>query len=400
MAIFIYKTKDIEGVLHEGDLESSDEHSALTLLRKKGLIVISVKLKGPSRLNVLNKLIYRVSFGEIVTMTRQLATMISAGLVLSEAIDILQEQQDNKKFKEILTEISKDLKGGQTLSSAMSRHNLFSPLYINLIKAGETSGKLDTVLLKMADSLEKDREFRAKIKGAMIYPSVVIVMMILIIIIMMTFVIPRLTSLYRESSLELPLPTKILIGVSDAFVNYWWVMIIATIGIVIGLRRWMHTPEGKLRIDQLMLKLPIIGKIITNVTLTNFNRIFGLLTSAGIPLLESINIVQDLTGNMVFRNALKASYTGVERGLNFSAQLIALPVFPRIVGQMVRVGEETGKLDEIFIKLADYFESESDHLIKNLTVAIEPIVLVILGIGVAFLTISIILPIYKLTTSF
>ena len=400
MANFYYKAKDITGELHEGDIESSDEHSALLLLRKKGLIVISVKLRGPSKFNLLSKLFDRVGFGEIVTMTRQLATMVSAGLVLSEAIDILQEQQENKKLKEALADISRELKGGHTLSGAISRQNIFSPLYINLVKAGETSGKLDTVLLKMADSLEKDREFRAKIKGAMIYPVVVIVMMLLVIIIMMTFVIPRLTSLYRETTLELPLPTKILIAVSDAFINYWWVMIICAIGAVIGLKRWIKTPEGKLIFDKTVLKLPIIGKLLTNVTLTNFNRTFGLLTTAGIPLLESINIVQDLTTNSVFKNALKAAYQGVERGLSFSAQLLALPVFPRIVGQMVRVGEETGKLDEIFIKLADYFESESDHMVKNLTVAIEPIVLVVLGIGVAFLVISIILPIYKLTTSF
>lgn len=400
MANFTYKAKDMSGELHEGDMESSDEHNAILLLRKKGLIVISVKLKGISKFSILDKLLYRVGFGEIVTMTRQLATMVSAGLVLSEAVDILQEQQESKKLKGILTDISRDLKGGQTLSGAMSKHDVFSPLFINLIKAGETSGKLDTVLLKMADSLEKDREFRAKIKGALIYPVVVIVMMVAVVIIMMTFVIPRLTSLYRESTLDLPLPTKILIAVSDMFVNYWWVLIIGTIGLVAGIRRWIQTPDGKLRFDQFVLKLPIIGKILTNVTLTNFNRTFGLLTTAGIPLLESISIVQDLTSNTVFRNGLKSAYTGVERGLSFSTQLLALPVFPRIVGQMVRVGEETGKLDEIFAKLADFFESESDHMVKNLTVAIEPIILVVLGIGVAFLVISIILPIYKLTTSF
>lgn len=400
MASFTYKLKDIQGVLHEGEIESADEHTALVTLRRKGLIVIALKLKVPSKFNLFNILLNRVDFGELVTMTRQLATMISAGLVLSEAFDILQEQQDNKKLKEILADISRDLKGGLALAVAMSRHKLFPTLYINLIKAGETSGKLDSVLLKMADSLEKDREFRAKIKGAMIYPIVVIIMMIVVIIIMMTFVIPRLTALYRESSIELPLPTKILIGLSDFFIGFWWVMIIAAVGIIIGFKKWIQTPEGRLHFDLLLLKFPIVGKLITNVTLANFNRTFGLLTSAGIPLLESISIVQDLTQNSVFKNALRQSYTGVERGLSFSAQLSALPVFPRIVGQMVRVGEETGKLDEIFIKLADYFEQESDHLVKNLTVAIEPIVLVILGIGVAFLVISIILPIYKLTTSF
>ncbi|TSC66681.1 MAG: Uncharacterized protein CEO21_120 [Microgenomates group bacterium Gr01-1014_80] len=400
MAIYNYKAKDTEGELHEGEIESTDEHAALTLLRRKRLIVISVKAKPGSKFNFFDKIFNRVSFGALVTMTRQLATMVSAGLVLSEAIDILQEQNDNKTLKQILSDVGRDLKGGLTLSAAMGKHSVFPQLYVNLIKAGETSGKLDTVLLKMADSLEKDREFRARIKGAMIYPLVVITMMILVIIIMMVFVIPKLTSLYRESTLDLPLPTKILIAVSDFFVNFWWVILIGGTGGVIGLKRWIATPEGQLLSNKLLLKLPLIGKIMTNVTLTNFNRTFSLLTSAGIPLLESINIVQDLTTNSVFKNALHSCYSGVERGLTFSAQLSVLPVFPKIVGQMVRVGEETGKLDEIFGKLADYFESESDHLVKNLTVAIEPIVLVVLGVGVAFLVISIILPIYKLTTSF
>ncbi|OGE64368.1 hypothetical protein A3I48_03135 [Candidatus Daviesbacteria bacterium RIFCSPLOWO2_02_FULL_36_7] len=171
------------------------------------------------------------------------------------------------------------------------------------------------------------------------------------------------------------------------------------VGAVVGINRWKKTPEGNLFLGKLILKIPIVGKIVTNVTLTNFNRTFGLLTSAGIPLLESIGIVSDLTDNPVFKIALKDAYNGVEKGLPFSS-LLSATVFPKIVSQMIKVGEETGKVDEIFLKLADFFESESDHLVKNLTVAIEPIVLVILGIGVAFLVISIILPIYKLTTSF
>lgn len=402
MASYTYKTKDINGVEHNGEIEVADEHAAAALLRRRGLIVISIKQKSQRRLSdFFDKFFNKVGFGQVVTLTRQLATMVSAGLVLSEAIDILQEQQDNKRLKEILEEVSRDIKGGLPLAVALSRHpEVFSPLYCNLVKAGETSGKLDTVLIKMADSLEKDREFRSKIKGAMIYPIVVMTMMLVVIIIMMVFVIPKLTSLYKESTLELPLPTKILIATSDFTVNFWWLIITVVFGLVFGLKRWIKTPEGKFAFDRFTLKVPIIGKIITNVTLTNFNRTFSLLTSAGIPLLESINIVEDLTQNSVFRQALKNSYGGVERGLTFSAQLQALPIFPKIVSQMVKVGEETGKVDEIFAKLADYFESESDQLVKNLTVAIEPIVLVILGVGVAFLVISIILPIYKLTTSF
>lgn len=398
---FLYKAKDRSSEQHQGEIESADLHSAVVLLRRHGLVVISVTPRPVHQDNFFLRFFSRVSFTQLVTVTRQLATMVGAGLTLSESIDILAEQQEHKRFKKVLEEVSDDIKGGLNLAQSLSRHaDIFPPLYINLVKSGEASGKLDEVLHKLADSLEKEREFRSRVRGAMIYPSVVVGMMILVIVIMMTFVIPRLTSFYQEAKIELPLPTKILIATSSLFVNFWWVLIIILSAAIFMIRKWSQTPNGRLALDTLWLKTPIIGKILSNVTLTNFNRTFGLLTSAGIPLLESINIVENVTQNSVFKKALMDTYLGVERGLSFSAQLLILPVFPRIVGQMVRVGEETGKLDEIFNKLSDYFESESDHLVKNLTVAIEPIILIILGVGVAFLVVSIILPIYRLTTTF
>lgn len=397
---FLYKAKDIQGNDHTGSVESPDAHSAVVIIRKKGLIVISINPKNLPINRFLGRFLERVSFSELVIITRQLATMVSSGLVLSEALDILEEQQTNKTLKKALAAISQDVKGGLTLAQALSKYpNIFPHLYTNLVKSGEVSGKLDSVLLQMADGLEKDREFQAKIKGAMIYPAVVLSMMAVVIIIMMIFVIPKLVVLYTQSTMELPLPTRILITTSGLFTNFWWLGLIILVGGVIGISRWKQTPEGNLFIGKLILRTPIMGKIVTNVTLTNFNRTFGLLTSAGIPLLDSIGIVSDLTDNPVFKNSLKDAYAGVERGLPFSSLLVA-DVFPKIVSQMIKVGEETGKVDEIFFKLAQYFESESDHQIKNLTVAIEPIVLIVLGIGVAFLVISIILPIYKLTTSF
>lgn len=397
---FIYKAKDIQGNNHEGSVKSPDVRSAASIIRKKGLIIISLESKNAPVNKFFDRFLNRVSFSELVIITRQLATMVSSGLVLSEAIDILEEQQTNKTLKKALTDISQDIKGGLTLAQSLSRYpNIFPHLYINLIKAGESSGKLDSVLLQMADGLEKEREFQSKIRGAMIYPIVVLSMMVVVIIIMMVFVIPKLLTLYSQSTIELPLPTKILIGISNLFIHFWWLGIILLIGAYIGFVRWKKTPEGNLFFGKLLLRIPVVGKIAVNVTLTNFNRTFGLLTSAGIPLLESIGIVSDLTDNPVFKNALRDSYAGVEKGLPFST-LLTSNIFPKIVSQMVRVGEETGKVDEIFLKLAEYFESESDHMIKNLTVAIEPIVLIILGLGVAFLVISIILPIYQLTTSF
>ena len=400
MAEFIYRAKDIQGSDHTGSVESPDEHAAATILRKKGLIVISLKSKEPAGKKFLNKFLNKVSFTDLVITTRQLATMVSSGLVLSDAIDILAEQANNKTLKKALEEISEDIKGGLTLAQALGKYpDIFPHLYVNLVKSGETSGKLDQVLLQMAAGLEKDREFQSRIKGALIYPVVVLGMMVVVIIIMMIFVIPKLMTLYSQSTIELPLPTKILIGSSNLFVNFWWLGTILIVGTIVAINRWNKTPEGNLFLGKLVLKIPLVGKVITNVTLTNFSRTFGLLTSAGIPLLESIGIVSDLTDNPVFKKALKESYSGVEKGLTFSS-LLTSNVFPKIVGQMIRVGEETGKVDEIFFKLAEYFESESDHLVKNLTVAIEPIVLIILGVGVGFLVISIILPIYKLTTSF
>lgn len=397
---FTYKAKDLQGNDHNGSVESPDAHLAASIIRKKGLIVVSLNPKNAPANRFLGKFLNRVSFSELVIVTRQLATMVGSGLVLSEALDILEEQQTNKTLKRALSEVSQNIKGGLTLAQALSKFpDIFPHLYVNLVKSGEASGKLDSVLLQMADGLEKDREFRAKIRGAMIYPVVVITMMIAVMVIMMVFVIPKLMTLYSQSTIELPLPTKILIATSNLFTNFWWLGIMIAIGAFIGINRWKRTPEGNLFIGKTILKTPIVGKIVVNVTLTNFNRTFGLLTSAGIPLLDSLGIVSDLTDNPVFKNALKDAYKGVEKGLPFSSLLTAA-IFPKIVGQMVKVGEETGKLDEIFFKLAEYFESESDHMVKNLTVAIEPIVLIILGVGVAFLVISIILPIYKLTTSF
>ncbi len=303
---FIYKAKDIQGNDHQGNIQSADIRLAAAMLRKKRLIVISITAKGATAIKFLDRIINRVTFSELVVITRQLATMVSSGLVLSEAIDILEEQQSNKTLKKILVEVSSDIKGGFTLAQALGKHpQVFPRLYTNLIKSGEASGRLDQVLIQMADGLEKDREFKARVKSAMIYPIVVLTMMMVVVIIMMVFVIPKLVNLYEQSTIELPLPTKILIAISNLFLNFWWLGIILIIGVVFAYHRLNKTPAGNLFFGKLILKIPIVGKIVTSVTLTNFNRTFGLLTSAGIPLLESIGIVSDLMDNPVFKKALK-----------------------------------------------------------------------------------------------
>lgn len=401
MPIFAYKAKDLQGLERKGTIEASDPRDVARVLSKRGLVVISVKESQGNSLQFLDKYLNRVSFTSLVAITRQLATMVGAGLVLSDSLDILSEQERNPKLKQSLIEVGRDIKGGLDFASALKKHpDVFPPLYSNLVRAGEQSGKLDIVLNQMATNLEREREFRSRVRGAMIYPMMIVGMMFIVMAVMMFFVIPRLTVLYSQSNIDLPLPTKILIGVSGFFTGFWWLIAIMTVVGIVAFKRWVATPFGRFSFDKFLLKVPVIKLVIQGTALTNFTRTFGLLTTAGVPILDSLTIVANIIGNSVYNKALNECVRGVERGLLLSTQLESTGVFPRILTQMYKVGEETGKVDELSFKLADYFESETDHLVKNLTVIIEPIILIVLGIGVAFLVLSIILPIYKLTTSF
>lgn len=400
MPVFTYSAKDLKGEYHKGEIEAVDTYQVALILRRKKLIVLSIKAVSDTQRKLWDKIFSRISFNEIVIMTRQLATMIQSGLVLSESLDILEEQQENKQLKKILKNISSDIKGGLDFASALEKYpEAFPSLYAKLIRAGQASGKLDTILLELATNLEKEREFKSKVRSAMIYPAVIAMMMVAVMLIMVFFVMPKLLGLYKESGIDLPLPTKIMMFGASILINFWWAIALALIILVLVGKRYFSTPQGRLAADSFLLKFPVVGRIIQLVILTDFTRTFGLLLSSGLPILEAIKIVADIAGNKVYKNGLEGAYQGVERGLSFSSQLLATKTFPRIVGQMAKIGEETGKLDEIMQRLSSYFEMEADRSLKNVTTLIEPIVLVILGIGVGFLVISIILPIYQLTTS-
>lgn len=399
MAIFRYLTKDFQGNYHKGEMESADLNHAAALLRRKKLIIVSLKPR-QSQTVLFGGFLGGVPFKDIVVVTRQLATMVEAGLTLSEALDLLIEEQFNKKLKETLQEISTSVKGGMEFGQALEKYGgIFPRLYVSLVKAGEVSGKLDKILLQLATHLEKEREFNSKIKGAMMYPALVIMMMGAVMGVMIFFVMPKLANLYKESSIELPLPTQITMGIANFLVAFWWLLIfLVALGITL-FRRWLATPRGKVIFDTRILSFPVVGQIVNLVALTNFTRTFSLLISAGIPILGGIKIVADVVGNAAYKIALDRVYLGVERGLSFSSQLKTQPVFPKIVSQMAKTGEETGKLDEVLSRLSDYFESESNIVLKNLTTMIEPIILIILGVAVGFLVLSIIMPIYQLTSN-
>ncbi|KKW14536.1 MAG: hypothetical protein UY55_C0007G0012 [Candidatus Jorgensenbacteria bacterium GW2011_GWB1_50_10] len=401
MKRYNYKAKDKAGKLVTGEVEASSQMVAAKLVRQRGLTVISILPARESLFGFVRKLRERISASDVTTFTRQLATMANAGLPITEALLILR-QQTKGAMQKVVAQILTDVEGGESLSIATARHpQVFSPTYIALLKSGEVGGVIDEVLARLADNLEKQQEFSGKVKGALIYPAIIVVGMFVVGLVMMIFVIPRLTSLYGDFDAELPTATKILIGISGFFVNFWPFLIILIGGGLWGFRAYRKTPAGKRRTDELIFKLPIIGELQREVILTELTRTLALMVGAGVSILEALNITAGVVGNEVVADALRDASKQVEKGFPIAYSFSKHPeAFPFILSQMVAVGEETGKMEEVLGKVSHVFEVESDQKVKGLTSAVEPLVMIILGLGVGFLVIAIILPIYNLTSQF
>jgi type IV pilus assembly protein PilC len=401
MKRYNYKARDKFGKLVSGEVEAFDPSNAAKLVRGKGLLVLSIKPVVESPITIIRNLKNRITTTDVANFTRQFATMVNAGLPITESLTILKTQAKGSMSK-VVSQVLADIEGGESVSKAISKHpNVFSPTYIALVKSGELGGVLDTVLVRLADDMEKQQEFKGKVKGALIYPAIIITGMVIVAFIMMIFDIPRLTSLYSEFNAELPLPTKILIGISNAVIKFWPITLAIVVGAVYSFQAYRKTPAGKLKTDELQFKIPIVGELQKQVILTELTSTLSLMTGAGVSILEGLNITSDVVSNAVIGNALKDVSLQVEKGFPVSFAFAKHPeAFPFILSQMVSVGEETGKMEEVLKKVSHVFETESDQKVKSLTAAIEPIVMVILGLGVGFLVIAIILPIYNLTSQF
>lgn len=400
--MFQYKARNNEGAQVSGLVEAPNMQAASRLLREKKFLVVNlVETKEQhGKLEFLDRF-KRVSFNDTVNFTRQLATMIVAGLSLPEALTILRNQTTNPAFAQVLLDVEHQIVGGGNLADSLGKYPAyFSPIYLSLIKAGESSGKLDKVLSRLADTLEKQREFKSKVVGAMIYPVIILIGMGVVIAVMMTVVVPKLSELYKDFGITLPLTTQILIAISNFFVMFWWLMILAGIGGGIALSRWLKTPVGKRIADEIVLKIPLFGELTKKVVLVDFTRTLGMLISSGIHILDGLRILRNSLGNVLFQDAIDKIAAKVEKGFPIGETFAEYPIFPPIVSQMMKVGEETGKLDDTLTKLANYFETESEHLVKGLTTAIEPLIMVVLGVGVGFIVLSVITPIYNLTAQF
>ena len=404
MPIFKFTAKDISGKKVSGEVDALNEKGVVGILRNEKLVPIEIQQKAAGK-NAKGSIIpsfgQGVSSGEVVNFTRQFSTMLSAGLPLTDALGILQKQTKSPNFARILSKVVADVEGGMSLSAALNQNkSVFGIVYIKLIEAGETGGVLDKVLNKLAQSLEKDKEFKAKTRGAFIYPAIVVCVMVVVMILMMIFVVPKLTGLYAEIGTELPLPTKIMIALSSFFQKFWWLVALTFVGSIYGLRLYAKTENGADVVSKMVLSLPVWGKIRRMLVLSEFTRTLGLLVGTGIPIITALRVVRDILTSVSYRQGIDEAIARVERGAPLYQPLTANSAFPPIVGQMVRVGEETGKMDEVLARLSVYFEAESENMIRNLTTALEPIILVVLGLGVAVLVLSIILPIYNLTAQF
>ncbi len=399
MPFYNYKAKDQAGTTVSGLVEAPNEQTAARLVREKKLFVTSLALKseGLNLQSIVDKF-KRISFKDTVNFTRQMATLSVAGLSLPESLSIIRSQTKNPALQTMYVDIEHHVLSGGSFANALSRYpKVFSPVYIALVKSGEASGSLDKILTRMAETLENQMEFRAKVKSAMIYPVIIILAMIIVVFIMMTVVVPRMTELYGDFGVDLPFTTRLLIGVSNFFVNFWWVLILGVIGGGYGFYKWKKTLVGQTIVDSLILKIPLIGDLQTKVILSEFTRTLGMLVGSGIHILDALAFLKDSMGNVLFKAAVTDIAVKIEKGYPMGDTFAIHEVFPVIVSQMIKVGEETGKLDESLIKLSQYFERESDHLLKNLTTALEPAIMVFLGVGVGFIVFSIITPIYSLT---
>lgn len=401
MKRFKYKAKNADGKTVVGMVEASDEHRAVAAIRERKLVAISLSFINPDIFSQVATKIFRgTTSGDLTNFTRQLSTMMATGLTINDTLDILKDQS-SPAFAEIIDDVGRSIEGGASLADSMAKHpKVFSKVYIALVRAGEAAGVLDQILVRLADNLEKQREFQSKVKGAMIYPIIIIIGMVVVGAIMMIFVIPKLLEMYKDFQAKLPMPTLILIAISNFMVTFWWVMLLVLVGLGWAFSVFRQTAYGRRQLDELILRLPIFGNLQKEIILTEMTRTLGLLVAAGVSVIEALNITAAAVGNTLFEEKLKEAALQVEKGLALGMILKQSEEFPPIVPQMISVGEETGKMDEVLTKLSRYFEQESEQMVKGLTTAIEPLIMIMLGLGVGFLIIAVILPIYNLTSAF
>jgi MSHA biogenesis protein MshG len=399
---FAYKARNARGELMQGVLESADSNAVANQLFSTGVTPIEIAVTSKpivtSEVNWWQRLLEpKVTSIDVQLFSRQLYTLLKAGVPIMRGLAGLQESAINKSFARVLQDLRESLDAGRELSAAMRRHpQVFSNFYVNMVRVGETTGRLEEVFLRLFDHLEFEREMRARVKSAMRYPTFVIIAMTAAMAVINLFVIPAFAKVYASFNSDLPLMTKILMATSKFTVNYWPLMIIAVIAAAIAFKLWLGTTNGRYRWDKVKLRFPIIGKIMLKATLARFARSFSLASRSGVPIVQGLNVVSQTVENAHIASRIEQMRDGVERGESILRTAVTTGVFTPIVLQMVAVGEETGALDELMDEIAQMYEREVDYELKTLSAQIEPILIVGLGILVLILALGVFLPIWDL----
>lgn len=394
MPLFEWKGKSISGEIRSGVFEAPNSQIVEVYLRRLNIIPIKIQQKRETPFKLQLKI---VKDKELTLFTRQFATVLEAGLPIVRVLETLALQQRNPYFKEVLSEMKRKIEGGSSLSEAMANYpKIFNNLYLQMVRSGEASGNLDVVLKRLAAYLEKIMALKSKIKHAMIYPSVIVFVTVVVVSIIMFYVVPKFAELFRESGQPLPIPTQILINISNNFKIFFGLFLITIIALAVFIKYYRRSEQGKYNTDKILLKLPLLGQLFHKAALSRVARTLANLIAAGIPLLQALSIAGETSGNKVIEKAMEDVKVNVSAGHTIADPMFFTGVFPYMVVEMVRVGEMSGNLEEMLTKVADFYEEEVDRTVQTLSTLIEPILLIILGVIIGGILVALYLPIFQL----
>ncbi len=394
MPIYIYSAKTVAGEIQSGNVDLPNREAVIGYLRRQRLIPVTVREKPKDVTLAIGR---RIRMKEIVHFTRQFATMVNSGLPLVQCLDILAQQTENKFLAKSIREVQADVESGATLADALRNHpKVFTDLYVNMVAAGEAGGILDTVLLRLSVFLEKNEALVRKVKGAMIYPGVILSVAVVAVTVLLVFVIPTFESMFSSVDLALPAPTRFVIWMSDVIQNYWWLILGVIAAAIWSVRMYYKTSAGRLSLDKLLLRVPILGDLLRKTAVARFTRTLGTLLASGVSILDGLEITARTAGNRVIHDAVMRSRSSIAGGETIAEPLKESGVFPPMVTQMINVGEQTGTIDEMLDKIADFYDDEVDTAVEALLAAMEPILIVFLGVVVGGMIVAMYLPIFDM----
>jgi len=398
MPSYLYKARDETGKPVKGTMEAASREELAEKLRKMGYMPSNIRetLSG-IKLETFSDRLQRIKVENIIIFNLQLANMIDSGLTILSSLDTISKQIENKKLKEVIGEVSRSIEAGSTFSDALAKHpRIFSKLFINMVRAGEASGNLDTVLKRFSIYVEQQEDLRQQIRSALFYPVILLIAGIAVIIFIVSFVMPKFVDIFARANVALPLPTQILYGVGVALKKFWYLIILASGVILFAIKTYLRSEAGRLQCDQLKLKVPVIGPLVRKVIVSRFSRTLATLVDSGVPILQSLDIIRDVVGNEVFSRVVKNVCDSVEQGQKLAQPLKISEEFPADTIQMISVGEETGKLGNMLNKIADFYDTAVGYSVKKLTALVEPVFIIIMGAMVGFIMASMLLPIFDM----